>query len=167
MTSRTPLISPASTSFSIAWPPVPVAWNTRQSKPCASSASRTLVTHGVVTPNIVMPSVGLPSDDGARESDHPRDRRRRVAEHPARDRVEPGNIDDRIHERDVARPDIRGGVAAGHGRNHDLGQPDRQRPHGRRDQGGAPASADSDHAGEAPGIELASAGTPREPGSSR
>jgi hypothetical protein len=29
--SSTPAISPSSTSFSIDWPPVPVAWKTRQS----------------------------------------------------------------------------------------------------------------------------------------
>ena len=60
-----PLDEPGLTSFSIAWPPVPVAWNTRQSKPRRLERFTHRVTQGVVTPNIVIPSVGLPSDGGA------------------------------------------------------------------------------------------------------
>ncbi len=62
--SSTPWTRPASTSFSIARPPVPVAWKTRQSKPRASSSSRTAVTQGVVTPNIVMAIVGFSPAEG-------------------------------------------------------------------------------------------------------
>ena len=58
--SRTPTISPESTSFSIDCPPVPVAWNTSGSNRPASSAARR-VTRGVVTPNIVNPIGGRSS----------------------------------------------------------------------------------------------------------
>src|SRR6188472_101759 len=58
--SRTPTISPESTSFSIDCPPVPVAWNTSGSNRPASSAARR-VTKGVVTPNIVSPIGGRSS----------------------------------------------------------------------------------------------------------
>ena len=58
LTSTTASTSRSSTSFSIARPPVPVAWKTRQSQRSAT-ASVTAVTHGVVTPNIVSPSAGL------------------------------------------------------------------------------------------------------------
>ncbi len=95
---------------------------------------------------------------GRRVADHARDRGRRVAKHPPRHRIEPGNVDDRVHQRDVARADIRRGVPAGDRRDHHLGQTDRQRPHGRRDERSAPASADSDHPGKPSGIVLAAAG---------
>ena len=57
VTSSTAWISPESTSFSMARPPVPVAWKTRQSKR-PSSAARARCTQGVVTPNMVMPRAG-------------------------------------------------------------------------------------------------------------
>ena len=56
--SITPVSSPESTSPSIDWPPVPVAWNTRQSCSSPSSAA-TACTQAVVTPNIVSPIAGL------------------------------------------------------------------------------------------------------------
>ena len=56
--SSTPASRPESTSFSIDWPPVPVAWNTRQSNSFCSCLV-TACTHGVVTPNIVSPIAGF------------------------------------------------------------------------------------------------------------
>ena len=58
VTSITPASRPESTSFSIDWPPVPVAWKVRQSY-CSSSALVTACTQGVVTPNMVRPMAGL------------------------------------------------------------------------------------------------------------
>ncbi len=58
VTSIIPRTSPDSASFSIDWPPVPVAWKVYTSY-SASSASRTAVQQAVVTPNIVMPTPGL------------------------------------------------------------------------------------------------------------
>jgi hypothetical protein len=55
--SSTDPISPSSTSFSMARPPVPVAWKTSGST-SSPSRSVTAVTHGVVTPNIVSPTAG-------------------------------------------------------------------------------------------------------------
>jgi hypothetical protein len=61
--SRTHFIIPESTSFSKDWPPVPVAWKTRQSK-SFSMVWRTMSTQGVVTPNMVMPRRGRSSPWG-------------------------------------------------------------------------------------------------------
>ncbi len=47
------------------WPPVPVAWNTRQSNRSASSAL-TRFTQGVVTPNMVRPTAGRSSATAGR-----------------------------------------------------------------------------------------------------
>ncbi len=58
VTSITPAMRPEETSFSIACPPVPVAWKTRQSQSSPRCRVRR-VTHGVVTPNMVMPRAGL------------------------------------------------------------------------------------------------------------
>ena len=58
VTSITAASRPESTSFSIDWPPVPVAWKVRQSY-CSSSALVTACTQGVVTPNMVRPIAGL------------------------------------------------------------------------------------------------------------
>ena len=49
---------PESTSFSIDWPPVPVAWKVRQSN-FSSSRPITACTQGVVTPNMVRPIAGF------------------------------------------------------------------------------------------------------------
>ena len=68
--SSTPASRPESASFSMVWPPVPVAWKTRQSY-SASSCLHTAWTHGVVRPNIVRPRAGLPccsADEGGREN---------------------------------------------------------------------------------------------------
>ena len=51
--------------------------------------------------------------------------------------------------------DIGGGVAAGDGRDHQLGQADRQGTHGGRDQGCSAAAADADHTEDATGLMLA------------
>ena len=56
-TSTTEATSPSSTSFSMARPPVPVAWKTSGST-CSPRRSTTAVTHGVVTPNMVSPTAG-------------------------------------------------------------------------------------------------------------
>lgn len=61
--SSTELTSPSSTSFSIARPPVPVAWKTSGSM-ASPSRSITAVTQGVVTPNIVIPTAGRSSASG-------------------------------------------------------------------------------------------------------
>ena len=61
--SRTELTSPSSTSFSIARPPVPVAWKTSGST-SSPSRSVTAVTHVVVTPNMVRPTAGRSSPGG-------------------------------------------------------------------------------------------------------
>ena len=58
--------------------------------------------------------------------DHPGHGSRGVAEHAARDGVDPGDVDDRRHDRDIARADVRGRVAAGDGRDHELGHSDGQ-----------------------------------------
>ena len=60
VTSMTPDSSRESTSFSMDWPPMPVAWNTRQSYSPLSWAV-TCCTHVVVTPNMVRPTAGRPS----------------------------------------------------------------------------------------------------------
>ena len=87
--------------------------------------------------------------------DHTRDRARGVAEHPARDRVDAGDVDDRRHDRDVADTDIRRRVAAGHGRDHQFGQADRQRAHRGCDEDCPAAAADSDHTENPTGLILA------------
>ena len=58
--SMKPVSMPLSASFSIVRPPVPVAWNTMQSK-SFFSRSAIAVTQGVVTPNMVSPMEGLAS----------------------------------------------------------------------------------------------------------
>ena len=58
--SITPASRPDSTSFSIDWPPVPVAWKTRQSYR-SSSCFITACTHGVVFPNMLSPIAGRDS----------------------------------------------------------------------------------------------------------
>ena len=65
--SITPAIASKSTSFSIDWPPTPVAWKTRHSK-SSSNAPVMASTQGVVTPNMVSPIAGftLPRRSGTR-----------------------------------------------------------------------------------------------------
>ena len=65
VTSITPCSRPDSISFSIDWPPTPVAWKTRQSYSCLS-VSAICCTHGVVTPNMVSPMAGSSGRAGRR-----------------------------------------------------------------------------------------------------
>jgi hypothetical protein len=92
--------------------------------------------------------------EGFRLLNHARHGVRGISQDASRDRIQPGDVHHRIHERDVGAAHVGRGIAAGDGRDHELGQPDRQRPHGRRDQRSAAAAADADHPGQPPGIEL-------------
>jgi hypothetical protein len=95
-----------STSFSSDWPPVPVAWKTRQSI-LRLERPATACTQGVVTPNMVRPIAGRAvAATGRRWATMPAKRMRAVGQHCARDAVEPGDVGDRVHHRDVGRPDI-------------------------------------------------------------
>ena len=71
-----------------------------------------------------------------------------VAEHLSRDAVEPGDVGDRVHHRDVGGADVRRDVARRDRRHHHLRHADGQGPHRRGDQRGAAGSADADDAGD-------------------
>ena len=62
--SSTPAVMPASTSDSIARPPVPVAWKTSTSKPAFSKTDFAVCTHCVVFPNMLATMMGLSSVAG-------------------------------------------------------------------------------------------------------
>src|SRR5205085_6892215 len=74
-----------------------------------------------------------------------------VGEHLTGDDVQAGHVHHRRHERDVTAADVGGGVAAGDGRDEQLGQADRQGAQRRGDQGGAAAAAEADDAGDPAG----------------
>ena len=61
---------------------------------------------------------------------HRADRPGGTAEDRSREAVEPRDIDDARHHHDVFLADVGRHVAAGNRRDHDLGQPEWQRPHG-------------------------------------
>ena len=83
----------------------------------------------------------------ARVAHHPRDGRSGVVEDGARDRIEAENVDDRVHDENVALADE--GTerpAAGRARRDDhLGHADRQRVHGRRAEQRALGAAETQH----------------------
>lgn len=69
------------------------------------------------------------------------DRRGGVGEDPRRDRVQPRDVGDRVGHRDVAGAHVLPDVSRGHGRNHDLGDADRQCSHGAGGDIGASGAA--------------------------
>ena len=76
--------------------------------------------------------------------DHPGDRGGGVGVDAAADPVEPGDVHDRGHERDVLGARVRADVSAANRRGHQFRHPHRQRPHrGRRDR--RPATAAHRH----------------------
>ena len=94
---------------------------------------------------MVRPIAGRVSAAGARAG-HAGDRRCGVAEDPARDAVEPGDVGHRIHHADVGLADVGRDLAGGDGRDHQLRDSDRQRLHCGRDQRRAAGAADADDA---------------------
>ena len=87
-----------------------------------------------------------------RVGDHAGHRVGGIAEHLPRDAVEAGDVGDRVHHGDVGGADVRSDVRRCHGRHHQLGDPDGERPHGGGDERGAPRSARADDAGELAGV---------------
>ena len=152
--SMKPASRPESARLSIERPPVPVAWNTRQSK-SPSSRRTTPCTAGVVTPNIVMPTAGRArrrrasraSGEGSR--DHAGERMRGVAEHLLGDEVEALHVGDRIHHHDVGRADIAADLAGGDRRDHHLRDAERQAAHSRRRERRAAGAAGGNDAADA------------------
>ena len=167
-TSMTPVRSPESTSFSIDWPPIPVAWKTRQSYSPLSCAV-TCCTQVVVTPNMVRPMAGRPlaaarplrgrtrlGDPGLGHAGHGL---RAVGEHLAGDGIEALHVGDRVHHHDVGGADIGLHVTRRDRGDQDLGDADGQRAHGLRGHHGAARSARRNDAGHA--------GLPLDPGFER
>ena len=68
-----------------------------------------------------------------------------VGRHLVRHLTEAGDVDHRIHHRQIVRTDIGRRIARCHGRDHELGNPHRQRPHRLGDEGGVAGSAESEH----------------------
>ena len=150
--SRTAVIRPESTSFSIDCPPVPVAWNTSGSNRASSALARR-ETSGVVTPNIVSPTSGRSSFTSATPAatavtDHPGECVGGVAEHLTRDPVEAGDVGDRVHHRDVGRTDVHADVTRRDRRHHHLRHADREGAHRRRDERRTARSAGADDPAE-------------------
>ena len=149
VTSITPATSPLSTSFSI------------DSPAGAGGVEDEAVVVG-------LERLGHRLDAGRRDAEHGEPdrglvRRRRlrngvphhagqrvrgVAQHPARDPVEPLHVGDRVHHADVGRTDIGRHVAGRHGRDQHLGHAHRQRAHRRRHQRGVAGAAGADHAAD-------------------
>jgi hypothetical protein len=77
---------------------------------------------------------------------HARNRVCCIAQHAAGDRVQACQIGDGISHRDITGTDIRGNIARGHRRNHQLGHTGGQGSHGTRDQGCAAGSSQAQHA---------------------
>ncbi len=79
---------------------------------------------------------------------HSGDGPRRVVEDHAAEPVEPGHVRDRGHHHDVRDVDVGRDVARGQGRDHDLGQAERQGAHSGRGDGRSAAAADGDDGGD-------------------
>ena len=73
--------------------------------------------------------------------DHAGQRMGGVGEHLLGDAVDARDVGHRVHHADVGGADVILHIARGDGRDHHLGQADRQAPHGRRGQRGAAGAA--------------------------
>ena len=71
-----------------------------------------------------------------------------VGQHRPRQPVDAGDVDDRVHHRDVLGPDVGAGVPRGDGRDHQLRHADRQGAHGAGADRGPGRAADRDDAVE-------------------
>ncbi len=132
---------------------MPVAWNTRHSRPAASSAPRTAFTQGVVSAEhavramVAFTRVLL----GIGRGSHAGDGARGIAQDPAQHAVEAADVHHRGHQHQIGAADVWTGVAAGDGGDQQLREAHRQRAQGRCDQGGPAGSAQADGAGDPAG----------------
>ena len=94
------------------------------------------ITAGVVCPSMVMPTLRPPrlAHRLARVARHPGDGRGGIVEHRARDRIEAEDVDDRMHDEDVALADegAERPPARRAWRNDQLGHADGKGVHGGR-----------------------------------
>ncbi len=107
--SITPEMAPASISRSIAGPPTPLAWKTTGAWPAASSCGQHphhrrggVAEHGDANAVLAQALHGP-----ARIASHSHHGRGGVVEHGARDRVDPEDVGDRVHDEGVALADER------------------------------------------------------------
>ena len=112
------------------------------------------ITAGVVWPSIVIPTVRAPrSRTGPlpfrRHSDHSGGG---VVEHRPRDRVQPEDVDHRVHHDDVALADegAEGAASRRAGGDDELRHADRERVHRRRAEQRALRAAEAEHAVDPP-----------------